>query len=296
MAERPAALGRAAPQGPHRARRRRRPRRVRPGRDVRRRPAPGCTTATRSRRTRAGRWPAWCAAPGCAAGRSPATDPGERCSPGERHDPELRCQTDFTALPDLASRALGGGVVVSANDELFAERGEPDQARARRATRPTPSATRARSTTAGRPGAAASPATTRRSSGSARPASCAASSSTPRSSPATTRPRLGRGRRGRGLPDRRRAAEAEWMPLVPRVARCKGDAAQPLRRRRDRSGSPTSGCTSTPTAGWPGCGCTARCVARPAAARRRRLRPGRAGERRRGRPAAATCSTARPAT
>ena len=29
--------------------------------------------------------------------------------------------TDFTRLPDLASRALGGGVV-AANDESFAER------------------------------------------------------------------------------------------------------------------------------------------------------------------------------
>ena len=65
---------------------------------------------------------------------------------------------DFLELPDLASRALAGSVI-AANDELFAERenlikpGPPD-------ARPRTSATRARSTTAGRPDAGASRGTT----------------------------------------------------------------------------------------------------------------------------------------
>ena len=50
-----------------------------------------------------------------------STGVGNPDTPGsEQPEPE------FTRLPDLASRALGGSVVW-ANDELFAERGEPDQ-------------------------------------------------------------------------------------------------------------------------------------------------------------------------
>ena len=69
--------------------------------------------------------------------------------------PELR--PDFTALPDLASRALGGSVVLRQR-RAVRRAGEPDPARAARSSRPRTSATRARSTTAGRPAAAASPA------------------------------------------------------------------------------------------------------------------------------------------
>ena len=93
---------------------------------------------------------------------------------------------EFTALPDLASRAFGGGVVLRQR-RVLRRRRPPGRRRPRRCSRRRPSTTRARSTTAGRPAAAASPATTRRSSGSARPASSTASTSTRRSSPATTR-------------------------------------------------------------------------------------------------------------
>jgi Allantoicase len=67
---------------------------------------------------------------------------------------------DFSNLPDLASRRVGGSVV-GASDELFAEREnliKPEPP----ATRPTPLATRGRSTTAGRRAGGASPAMTSR--------------------------------------------------------------------------------------------------------------------------------------
>ena len=59
------------PEGPDRARLRRRPRRVRAGRRVRRQSAGGSTTATLSRRTPTVPSRAWCGAPGCVARRSP---------------------------------------------------------------------------------------------------------------------------------------------------------------------------------------------------------------------------------
>ena len=113
----------ASPQGRDRGRRRRRPGAFRAGRAVRRSTPPGCTTGTRSRRTTAGRSRRRPHAPGCAGarvdpdgGRRAAGDPAEQT--GARMS--TRCPTS-PALPDLASRALGGSVV-HANDELFAAR------------------------------------------------------------------------------------------------------------------------------------------------------------------------------
>ena len=96
----------------------------------------------------------------------------------------------------------------------------------------TRSGTRARSTTAGRPGGGASRARTGRSSGWACPASCAAWSSTRRTSPATTR-RSSRSRR-RSSTATRAATElddVDWTTLVPRSP-ARGDTANALRRRR----------------------------------------------------------------
>jgi allantoicase len=56
---------------------------------------------------------------------------------------------DFTALPDLASRTLGGSVS-AANDELFAQRENLIRPELRSSTR-TSSVTRERSTTGGNP-------------------------------------------------------------------------------------------------------------------------------------------------
>src|SRR4030095_2973283 len=61
-------------------------------------------------------WTPLCEAPGSAASRSPAGAPAVSCSVEEDRD-----MSDFTALPDLASRQLAGSVI-AANDELFAER------------------------------------------------------------------------------------------------------------------------------------------------------------------------------
>ena len=91
-------------------------------------------------------------------------------------------------LPDLAGRTLGGSVVCGQR-RAVRRKGEPDHAGPAGCSRRTPSAPRARSTTAGRRGGAASPATTTPSSGSAWPGSSTGWSSTRPSSAATTRPR-----------------------------------------------------------------------------------------------------------
>ena len=221
--------------------------------------------------------------------------PEERCSPGERHDPEPD--------PDRLHRPARPGLaqprrrrVVAANDELFAERENLIKPEAP-GYRPTPSATRARCTTAGRPGGGASPATTGRSCGSACPGWSAGWWSTPPSSPATTR------RRARSRAPRSRATrprdELQRGRLDAAGAPVRGARATPRNRfevRRDRRGSPTSGCAIYPDGGVARLRVHGEVRARPAAARRRRPRPGRAGARRRGRSAAATCSTPRPAT
>ena len=115
----------APPTGPglrHKGRiavgRRRRPVRVRARRDVRRRPGPAAPPAPGHavRRTdahrRRPRRPGW---PGAAVDLD-APPRGRLLTRGG-----TPMSHDFTALPDLASRALGGSVV-HANDELFAAR------------------------------------------------------------------------------------------------------------------------------------------------------------------------------
>ena len=161
----------------------------------------------------------------------------------------------FAGLPDLASRRLGGSVV-AANDELFAERENLIKAAEPAVLARTRSATRARSWTAGRPGAAASRATTGRSSGSACPASSAASSSTPPSSRGNYPPETSvEGAAVDGLPVARRAAgrrlDAAGRPL-PRARR----QPERLRGAATRPGSRTCGSASSRTAASPGCGST----------------------------------------
>ena len=203
---------------------RRRPRRVRPGRRRSWWTAPAAPPQPASRRThgrtldgrRARRR-------GCAGSRS-TTDRTGGLLTGElsRRRRMTRRRPGSTRPARPGAAALGGGVVW-ANDELFAERenlikpgaGVPDR---------TTFGTRARSTTAGRPGAGASAGrATRRSCGSACPAWCAGSSSTPRSSRATTRRTLGRGASVRRLPERRRAAPS-WVDRWSTQSPLKGDA------------------------------------------------------------------------
>ena len=107
---------------------------------------------------------------------------------------------------------------------------EPDPAASRR-RRCTRSATRARSTTAGRPAAGASPAPTGRSCGSACPASCTGSSWTPRTSSATTR-RTSRSRRpsSRAIPSAAELA-APGLGADPRQVTGRRRDRQRLRRR-----------------------------------------------------------------
>src|SRR4029450_7186732 len=170
-------------------------------------------------------------------------------------------EDDVTRLPDLASRRMGGSVV-DANDEPFAERDHlsrrepPAPPLGARPTRRPPSGTEARCTTAGRPGGAASPATTTRPSASACPGWSVGWSSTPPSSPATTRPRCrsrGPGSRAtRPRPSCGRPTGPSWCP-APR------SRATPAIRSRSPfpSAAPTCVCPSTPTGGWRGCASTA---------------------------------------
>ena len=131
---------------------------------------------------------------------------------------------DFTSLPDLASRLLGGGVV-AASDELFAEKENlvtPGRAGLRRGgVRPPGQGLRR----LGDRGAGARAGTTRRSCGSGCQGSCTAWSSTRRTSAATTR-RRSRWRRSGPRGTRPRANWPGWTGRrsCPR-RRCQGDTA-----------------------------------------------------------------------
>ena len=89
---------------------------------------------------------------------------------------------DFTALPDLASRAFGGSVS-AANDELFAQRASSGP---KRRTSTNEFGHKERCTTDGKPVAAATTGTITPSYGSAHRESSTESSSTLRISRATT--------------------------------------------------------------------------------------------------------------
>ena len=117
-----------------------------------------------------------------------------------------------------------------------------------------------------------------------------ASSSTPRSSPATTRraPSLD-GLAVEGYPTAAELAGADWQPLLP-LSTWRGDTHNAFPVESDRRVThvrltihPDGGVARLRVHGTP--------VAGPAAARRRAGRPGRAGERRRWSAAAATSST-----
>src|SRR4029453_4673203 len=108
--------GRPAPQGPHRPGRRRRLLRVRPRPGVRGRPRPAAPPPPGHPLCGP---PAGRGGPRHLAARPP--DHRRRTTRSPAHQGRGMTQTDFTALPDLAVRSLGGSVV-AANDELFAER------------------------------------------------------------------------------------------------------------------------------------------------------------------------------
>ena len=95
-----------------------------------------------------------------------------------------------------------------------------------------------------------------------------------------------------GYPSPADLAGADWVTLVPRSP-AKGDA-RTRSRSATRTGTPTSGCPSTPTAASRGCACTARSsrtrVSWPAPSTW--PRPRTAGRS----PAARTCSTPRRRT
>ena len=202
---------------------------------------------------------------------------------------------DFTWLPDLALRTLGGAVVW-ANDDSFAEK--------ENLIKPGPAGFQpARFGHQGqdlrRLGDPAPP--------RARPR---------RRDRAARRARRGPRRRRRhrvvqgqlpagdlGRRDRaRRHLPAEQLARTPAgatiVARTQGlrRQPQPVRGGLPATARRTSGCGSTPTAGWPGCGCTARRAPDPAFLRLGTAGPRRAGERRPGRRTARTASTPRRRT
>ena len=213
----------------------------------------------------------------------PAAGPSAGCSRAAACQSEARpvvprsSMTDFTRLPDLACRALGGAVV-AANDESFAER--------ENLVRPEPPVAR---TEFGHKGKVYDGWETRRRRTPGHdwavvrlgaPGDRArASSSTPRSSPATTR------RTPRSTAPRSRGTARSTSCSRPTGSRCSplsglaGDTPTPS-RWSPTAGSPTCGSTSIPTAGSPGCACTATSVPDPRLARRRPVRPGGAGERR----------------
>ena len=189
--------------------------------------------------------------PGCAA--SPPTASGLAagcCAEACQSDPRDRLRPP--ARPRLARpRRCGRG----RQRRVLRRAGEP------RAARAAGGAHRVRAQgqgvrRLGDPRRRHSRATTGRSSGSGRRGSCAASSSTPPSSPATTRP----GRRSTA--PRSRATARSTSCSRPTGSRCcplSGLAGNTHNSFpcRPTAGSPTSGSTSIPTAASPGCGCTA---------------------------------------
>ena len=190
----------------------------------------GCTTATRSPRTPAGTCAASCARTwlrGAAGATDVDADAGRSLLLARRR-PDVgwisrRCPT--------WPRGLLGGGVVAANDEFFAAGRQPGRARAAAFTpahlrRQGPGLRRL-----GDPAAARAAGTTGRSSGSVRPASSTAWSSTPPSSPATTRrPPRSRRARSAGYPAPVELADADWVELVPRSPLL-GDSRNPFPSR-----------------------------------------------------------------
>ena len=165
-------------------------------------------------------------------------------------------------LPDLASRLLGGGVV-ACNDEFFAPADRLVEPSGGRSSRPHTFGAKGQVYDGWETRRRRSRVTTGRSSGSARPASCAASSSTPPGSPATSRrsPRSTACAVG-GYPSPAEVVDATGSSCC-RARRCAATRATRSRSTVTRPVSPTCGSTSTPTVGWPGCGCTAsRCPTR----------------------------------
>ena len=278
----------SAGKGGDRGRARRRPGRVRARGDASRSTRRGCTTATRSRRTPGGSCAAWSARRGCAVdavasgvdaddGRRPDGSCGRadmRTCPRRRvlhRRHSRRCPTS----PRAASAAAWSPPTTSCSpqrENLI----KPEPSASRRAhVRPQGQGVRR----LGDPAAPRARATTGRSSGSACPASCTASSSTPRGSPATTR-RTSRSRAPRvdGYPSPDELPRRDWTTSGRRSPRPSATPRTPY-AVDDRAGlDPRPADASTRTAGWPGSACTAS-RARPALPDRHD-RPGRAGERR----------------
>ena len=242
MARRPADLVGLPPQGPHRGGRRRRPGRLRPGR--RRSPSTrrGCTTATRSR-PYAGHGPARRGphGPGCAAGRSTgdAAAAGGCLSDGTVRRRSGRMSFTDAARPGVAAARRRRR---AANDEFFAAADHLVCAEPRRPSRPH---------TFGAKGQVYDGWETRRR---------REPGPRPRDRPARRarrRPRrrrrhrvlhrqlpaggVGRGCARRRLPGRRPSWPArDWVTAGAALAAGRRQP-QPVRGRRPRSGSPTSG-------------------------------------------------------
>ena len=223
MADRPRRPGRAA-----RARARSRPaatptswssRRTRRSSSTR----PRSTTATRSRRTPAGRSPASCGRPGCAAADRPdRTDAAGPRPAARRGDPTEEPHDRAPARPDCpTSPRAPSAAAWCAPTTSCSPRGRTCRRPSRRLRPAHVRATRARSTTAGRPARRRERRARRPGDRPARRAGrrSAASSSTPRSSPATTRRASVEAASRRRLPVARGAARRDvGRPLVPRVA------------------------------------------------------------------------------
>ena len=271
---------------------RRRPRRVRPGRDVRRRPGAGCTTATRSRRTPGATLRGVVHADLAArrAGR-PATARAAACWPGRTRDRRLHA-----SCPTWPSAALGGWRrrrqrrVLRRRATTCSTRSRPafDAAHVRAQGKVYDGWETRRRRDARR--------TTGRSSGSARRAWCAASSSTPPTSPATTRPPP----RSTGCACRRLpVARPSWPPRTGRRW-CRGRRCTATPRNALRGDRPTGGVTHVRLTIYPDGG-VARLRVHGEVVPDPRLLPGVPSTWPRSSTAAAsstaaTCSTARPRT
>ena len=275
--------------------RRRRPRRVRPGRRAGGRPVAAAPPqrGVAVRRCAAHRRGARDVV-GWGAGRRGPAGSGDRTAAVERGGvmaQEEATGEDPLALPDLAVRTFGGAVVW-ANDELFAGR--------ENLINPGPAAFTPR--TFGAKGqvydgwetraATASPATTRPSCGSVRPVWCAPWSSTPATSPATSRAR----RRSRGWPSTgtrpsticARPSGRRWSSA--RRCRATPRTSSPSRRR---DGGPTCVSRIHPDGGVARLRVHGEVVADPRPSRRSAPSTSPRSTSAAGSPAAATCSTAR---